>query len=84
MEDKSLVFKSVQNLKAYNEKCKRDDDTSAPIYVTEHLLKKFQEQRKFLLSFYKEAKIKVQKTLWKAMDGNYVLFGYGKKVEISP
>ena len=83
MEDKSSIFKSVRKMKAYNEKCKRDDDTSAPIYVTEHLPKKFQEQRKLPLPFYKEAKIKKQKTLWKAMDGNYVLFVNDKKVEIS-
>ena len=82
MEDKTSIFKSVRNLKTYNEKCKRDDDTSAPIYVTEHQPKKFREQRKLLLPL-KEAKIKKQKTLWKAMGGNYVLFVNGKKVKIS-
>ena len=52
-----------------------------PIYVTEHLPKKLQEQRKLLLPYYKEAKLKKQKTFWKALDGNYVLFVNGEKVE---
>ena len=82
LEDKNLIFKSTRNLKDFNEKRKRDDKTSPPIYVTEHLPKKFQEQRKLLLPYYKEAKLKKQKTFWKALDGNYVLFVNGEKVEI--
>ena len=62
LEDKNLIFKSTRNLKDFNGKRKRDDKTSPPIYVTEHLPKKFQEQRKLLLPYYKEAKLKKQKT----------------------
>ena len=82
LEDKNLIFKSTRNLKDFNEKRKRDDKTSPPTYVTEHLPKKFQEQRKLLLPYYKEAKLIKQKTFWKALDGNYVLFVNGEKVEI--
>ena len=69
-------------MKDFNQKRKRDDKTPPPIYVAEHLPKKFQEQRKLLLPYYKEAKLKKQKTLWKALDGSYVLFVNGEKVEI--
>ena len=53
------------------------------IFITEHLPKKFQEQRKRLLLVFKDAKRRQQKTYWKAIDGNYVLFVNGKKVEAS-
>ena len=82
LEDKNLIFKSTRNWKDFNEKRKRDDKTSPPIYVTEYLPKKFQDQRKLLLPYYKEAKLKKQKTFRKALDSNYVLFANGEKVEI--
>ena len=55
-----------------------------PSTFTEHLPKKFQEQRKLLLPYYKEAKLKKQKNFLESLiwDGNYVLFVNGEKVEI--
>ena len=35
--DKKLIFEAVRNLKAYNTKLKREDETSPSVYVTEHL-----------------------------------------------
>ena len=83
MQDKTLIFNSAKHLKAYNSKRISEDATSPHIFITEHLPKKFQEQRKRLLPVFKDAKRRQQKTYWKAVNGNYVLFVNGKKVEAS-
>ena len=44
------------------------------VYVTEHLPKQFQEERKQLLPRFKEAKRLSKKTFWKAEDGHYALY----------
>ena len=83
MQDKTLIFNSAKHLKAYNSKRISEDATSPHIFITEHLPNKFQEQRKRLLPVFKDAKRRQQKTYWKAIDENYVLFVNGKKVKAS-
>ena len=82
MQDKTLISNSAKHLKAYNSKRISEDATSPHIFITEHLPKKFQEQRKRLLPIFKDAKRKQQRTCWKAIEGNYyVLFVNVKKVK---
>ena len=61
---------------------KESGSTNLNTYITDHLLAKFQEQRKLLLSHYKEAKNNKKKTMWKALDGNYTLFIDNKQVDL--
>ena len=58
--DKRQIFRNLQNLKPFNQQ-RRLSQQSA-IYVTEHLPKQFQEERKQLLPRFKEAK-RLQKNL---------------------
>ena len=79
--DKNLIFKFLKNLKFYNIARKVEDNTTPYIYVTEHLPKKFQDQRNRLLPIFNEARKNNQKTIWKATDGNYTLFVDGKRID---
>ena len=72
IQDKSCIFQSAKHLRNYNKKLKKEDNKSPYIYICDHLLTKFQQQRKNLLPFYKEAKKKNQKTIWKAITENTV------------
>ena len=59
---------------------KESGSTNLNTYITDHLPAKFQEQRKLLLPYYKEAKKNKKKTMWKALDGSYTLFIDNKQV----
>ena len=61
---------------------KESGNTNLNTYITDHLPVKFQEQRKLLLPYHKEAKKNKNKTVWKALDGNYTLFIDNKKVDL--
>ena len=50
------------------------------MYVTEHLPKLFQEQKKSLLSQFKEAKMKKLKTAWQIVNGSYCLYVENEKI----
>ena len=45
MHDKHLIFKSVKHLQSFNNAKKNKDQSVPYVYVTEHLPKKFQDQR---------------------------------------
>ena len=51
--DKRKIYNKVKNLKAFNEERRMNKQSS--VYITEHLLKQFQRERKLLLPFFKEA-----------------------------
>ena len=53
-----------------------------PIYITEHLPKKFQLECKKLLPYNKEAKFNYKKVAWKAENGHYLLDINDAKVEL--
>ena len=76
------------NNKAYNAVRHLKEKELLYIYINEHLLKKFQEQRKLLLPAYKEAKKNKKKIMWKTMNGNYTLWHawatYGPWAKSSP
>ena len=52
--DKRLIFGSLKNLKQFNNARKLNKQNS--VYITEHLPKQFQLERKALLPAFKEAK----------------------------
>ena len=79
--DKHKIMSNLSNLKAYNLARQNEPQTAATlprfpksVYITEHLPKEFQEQRKRLLPRFKEAKKSGQKTKWAITNGSYCLY----------
>ena len=70
--DKGRIFAGLKNLKAYNEARRKLNQGST--YVTEHLPKKFQDERKLLLPFFNETRKRNQRAQWKPVNGHYALF----------
>ena len=68
----------MQILKTFNDIQK--DENIQSMYVTEHLPKLFQEQKKYLLSQFKKAKMKKLKTGWQIVNGSYCLFVENEKI----
>ena len=79
--DKHLFFSKLKNFKQYNESRKMRD--LKPHYITDHLPKLFQQERKSLLPYFKQARRMQQKTVWRADNGHYCLFVDGVKVNIN-
>ena len=52
------------------------------IYITDHLPKLFQEERKLLMPYFKKAKSLKKKTIWRAENGHYYLYVDNVKVDI--
>ena len=78
--DKRKIFNNLKNLKTFNDERRKNNQSS--IYITEHLPKQFQIERKLLLPFFKEAKRRKQKMSWKAENGHYFLYIDGIKVNL--
>ena len=76
--DKRQIFGNLKNLKSYNES--RKALNLYCVFVTEHLRKKFLQERKLLLPEFKEARRMTSKTVWRAEKGHYVLYIDGIKV----
>ena len=70
--DKHTVFSHAKNLKRYSEA--RRLENLQPRYITEHLLKKFVEERKKLMPAFKEARLQSKKTAWRVENGHYALY----------
>ena len=81
-QDKNRIFRSAKNLKTFNETRRSCNEYSPYVYVTEHLPAKFQEQRKLLMSEFKEAKRNNQSAYWRAFDGSYCLFVDGVAINL--
>ena len=77
--DKRLIFRSLKYLRRYNET--RRSLSLDSVYLSKHLPKQFQDERKTLLPMYKEAKKCNKKTYWKAENGHYCLYVDGNKIE---
>ena len=80
VSDKNLIFSNLKNLKAHNDRRRLQSLRSQ--YVTEHLPKLFQEERKSLLPAFKEARSQNKKTTWRAEKGHYNLYIDGKKFDL--
>ena len=77
---KRLFMNSFKNLKAYN-KNNREENPSAPyIFVSEHLPKELQMQKKKLLPRFKEAKAQKKNTQWRIENAQCCLYIDNKKV----
>ena len=70
--DTHTVFSHVKNLKRYNEA--RRLENLQPQYITEHLPKKFVEERKKLMPTFNEARLQSKKTAWRVENGHYALY----------
>ena len=77
--DKRKIFGNLKNLKSYNES--RKALNLKPVFVTEHLPKKFQQEQKLLLPEFRKARRINRKTVWRAEKGHYVLYVDGIKVQ---
>ena len=77
--DKRKIFGNLKNLKSYNES--RKALNLNPVFFTEHLPKKFQQERKLLLPKFKEARRMNRKTVWRAEKSHYVLYIDAIKVQ---
>ena len=76
--DKRLFFSKLKNLKQYNESRKTRDFKRH--YIIDHLPKLFQQERKSLLPYFKQARRMQQKTISRAHNGHYCMFVDGVKV----
>ena len=77
--DNRRIFNNVKNLKSYNDK--RKEMSQGTMYITKHLPKLFQEERKLLTPFKKARSLK-QKNNWRAQNGHYCLYIDNIKVDI--
>ena len=77
--DKRLIFRSLKYLR-YNET--RRSLNLDSVYISEHLPKQFQNERKTLLPMHKEAKKCTKKSYWKAENGHYCLYVDANKIEL--
>ena len=82
MEDKTAIYKAAKNLKKYNRTRRKMQQSSPYVYITDHLPRAFQEQRKKLLSFNK-AQADKQKTKWQIENGEYCLYIDNGKVNLN-
>jgi len=81
MSEKNLIFKNEKYLKEYNNERKQGQEFYPYVYVSEHLPKKFQDQRKLLLDEYRKKRNNRQKAVWKAVEGDFVLFVNDKRID---
>ena len=81
MLGKRQIYAKLKNLKMYN--YTRKTLNEKPVFITDHLQKKFQNGRKLLLPQHKEANSLNKKTTWKAENCLYVLYIDNVKAKIS-
>ena len=80
--DKHYIFKSLKNLKAYNERLNLKPKQPGYAYITEHLPRELQQHKKRLLPHYQEAKKESKKVIWKINDEQYQLYVDDVRVQI--
>ena len=77
--DKHLIFKSLKNLKLYTDNWNVKPKSQHYTYITEHLPRELQLQKKRLLPLYKKVRQEGKKTTWKIMGDEYQLYIDGVK-----
>ena len=79
--NKNIILKSWKKLKSYNLKLSSNmGDDFEYVYVTEHLLKNLQLQKKRLLPAFKQAKSERKRAIWQIENAEYRLYVEGRKV----
>ena len=77
------LFSSIKNLQNYNATLSRQADSliqSRRVYITEHLLAAFINQRNRLQPAFKKAKLPKKRTSRRIIEGDYRLFVNGVKI----
>ena len=73
--DKNLIMKSLKNLKSFNQSRKDEfGDRMSYVYVTEHLPRELQFQKKRLLPAFKKAKSQGKRAVFKIEHSSYCLY----------
>ena len=80
--DKAEVTKSLKNLKIYNQQLKSSSSNISYVYVSDHLPKPFEAQRKKLMPKFKMARKQNKKAYWRIDEGQYCLFLDDKTVDL--
>ena len=74
MEDETAIYKAAKNLKKYNRTRREMKQSSPYVYITDHLPRAFQEQRKKLFPYLNKARADKQKTKWPIENVEYCLY----------
>ena len=83
MEDKTAIYNAAKNLKKYNRTRREMKQSSPYVYITDHLPRAFQEQRKKLFPYFNKARADKQKTKWQIENGEYCLHVDNEKVNLN-
>jgi len=78
--NKQLFLKSLKNLKDYNKNRLISNPHARKVYVTEHLPKSLQDQKKKLLPRFKEAREENKRASFKVEGTKYCLYINNLKV----
>ena len=71
--DESMIMRSLKNLEEFNQERKRTFGSETNyVYVTEHLSRELQQQKKKLLSACKEVKQNKQRTVWRIEKAKFI------------
>ena len=80
--DKAKVTKSLKNLKIYNQQLKSSSSNISYVYVSDHLPKPFEAQRKKLMPQFKMARKQNKKVYWQIDESiNSFLFPHSITLE---
>ena len=80
--DKAKVTKSLKNLKIYNQQLKSSLSNISYVYVSDHLPKPFEAQRKKLMPQFTMARKQNKKAYWRIEEGQHCFFVDDKKVDL--
>ena len=72
--DKQLIYKSLKNLKLYNNELNLKPRLPGYIYVTDHLPIEMLQQKKKLLSLFDKARQEGKRASWKVVADEYRLY----------
>ena len=80
--DKQLIYKSLKNLKLYNNELNLTSRLPGYIYVTDHLPIEMLQQKKKLLPLFNKANQEGKRTSWKVVADEYCLYIDGINVNV--
>ena len=79
---KQLIYKSLKNLKLYNNELNLKPRFSGYIYITDHLPIEMLQQKKKLLSLFNKARQEGKRTSWKIVADEYRIYIDGINVNV--
>jgi len=81
--DKHLIFKSLKNLKLFEENLNVKPKSPGYVFVTEHISQAMQLQKIKLITIFKQARSADKKASWKIEGDEYLLYVDGIRIQIS-